>query len=135
LRDAGLTLEVSALVYFAHWITPPGAPRRYDTRFFVAYAPAGQEPVHDNEEMIESVWMSPREGVERHQAGTFKLMTPTIHTLKLFAKYENADALLAAMRALPNVPTIAPRIGKDGRRIMPGEPGYDDPQTYEWQTL
>ena len=25
LRDEGLTLEVDALVYFAHWITPPGA--------------------------------------------------------------------------------------------------------------
>ena len=126
LRDAGLTLEVSALVYFAHWITPPGAPRRYDTRFFVAHAPAGQEPVHDNEEMIESVWMSPREGVERHKAGTFKLMTPTIHTLKLFAKYETVDALLAAMRALPNVPRIAPRIDQNGRRVLPGEPGYDE---------
>jgi 8-oxo-dGTP pyrophosphatase MutT (NUDIX family) len=126
LRDAGLKLEVSALVYFAHWITPPGAPRRYDTRFFVAPAPAGQEPVHDNEEMIESVWMSPREGVERHRAGTFKLMTPTIHTLRQFATYETADALLAGMRALPNVPTIAPRIAKDGRRVLPGEPGYDE---------
>ena len=126
LRDEGLTLEVAGLVYFAHWITPRGAPRRYDTRFFVAHAPAGQEPVHDNEEMTESVWISPREAVERHRAGTFKLMTPTIHTLRLFAKYEMADALLAAMRALPDVPTMAPRIGKDGRRLLPGEPGYDE---------
>jgi hypothetical protein len=113
-------------VYFAHWITPPGAPRRYDTRFFVAPAPVGQEPMHDNEEMIESVWMSPREGVERYHAGTFKLMTPTIHTLRQFAGYETTDALLAGMRALPNVPTIAPRIAKDGRRVLPGEPGYDE---------
>ncbi len=126
LRDEGLTLEVSALVYFAHWITPPGAPRRYDTRFFVACAPAGQEAVHDNDEMVGSEWMSPRDGVERHKAGTFKLMTPTIHTLRLFARYETADALMAAMRALPDVPTIAPRIAKDGRRVLPGEPGYEE---------
>jgi 8-oxo-dGTP pyrophosphatase MutT (NUDIX family) len=126
LRDAGLRLEVAALVYFAHWITPRGAPRRYDTRFFIAHAPVGQEPVHDNEEMTESVWISPREAVERHRAGTFKLMTPTIHTLRQFAEYETADALLAGMRAIPDVPTIAPRIGKDGRRLLPGEPGYDE---------
>ncbi|MDB5808866.1 MAG: hypothetical protein JWN94_988 [Betaproteobacteria bacterium] len=125
LRDEGLTLEVDSLVYFAHWITPPGAPRRYDTRFFVAHAPAGQEAVHDNEEMTESVWINPRDGVERHKAGTFKLMTPTIHSLKLFAKYETADSLLAAMRVLPNVPRIAPRIDPSGRRVLPGEPGYD----------
>ena len=126
LRNEGFTLEVDALVYFSHWITPPGAPRRYDTRFFVAHAPAGQEPVHDNEEMVESVWMNPREGIDRHNAGTFKLMTPTIHTLRMFAKYGTADALLAAMRALPNVPRMAPRIAKDGRRVLPGEPGYDE---------
>jgi 8-oxo-dGTP pyrophosphatase MutT (NUDIX family) len=133
LRDEELTLAVDELVYFAHWITPQGAPRRYDTRFFIARAPAGQEPAHDNEETIESVWMSPREGVERHRAGTFKLMTPTIHTLREFARHDTADALIAAMRALPDVPTIAPRIGKDGRRIMPGEPGYDEAAARESQ--
>ncbi len=131
LRDAGLRLAVDTLVYFAHWITPPGAPRRYDTRFFLAHAPVGQEPVHDNDEMTESVWINPREGVERHEAGTFKLMTPTIHTLRLFAVHESADALMAAMRALPDVPTMAPRIGKDGRRIMLGEPGYEEANSPE----
>lgn len=126
LREEGLTLEVDSLVYFAHWITPPGSPRRYDTRFFVAYAPAGQEPVHDNEEMVESIWMSPRDGVARHKSGEMKLMTPTSHTLKLFARYDTADALLKGLRALPDVPCIAPRIHPSGRRVLPGEPGYDE---------
>ncbi len=131
LHDAGLQLAVDELVYFSHWITPAGAPRRYDTRFFIAQAPAGQEPAHDNEETIESIWVSPRAGVERYGAGTFKMLTPTIHTLRLFAGYESAAALIDAMRALPDVPTIAPRIGKDGRRIMPGEPGYDEAGAHE----
>ena len=131
LNDAGLKLAVDELVYFSHWITPAGAPRRYDTRFFIAEAPAGQEPVHDNEETIESVWVSPRVGVERFREGTFKLMTPTIHTLRIFAGYESAATLIDAMRALPDVPTIAPRIGKDGRRIMPGEPGYEEAGAHE----
>ena len=126
LRAENLMLAADQLVYFGHWITPVSAPRRYDTRFCVAHAPVGQEPVHDNEEMTESVWISPREAVERHLAGTFKLMTPTIHTLRQFAEYETADALLAGMRAIPDVPTIAPRIGKDGRRLLPGEPGFDE---------
>lgn len=133
LQDAGLQLAVDELVYFSHWITPAGAPRRYDTRFFVAHAPAGQEPAHDNEETIESIWISPRVGVERYREGTFKMLTPTIHTLRLFAGYESAAAVIDAMRALPNVPTIAPRIGKDGRRIMPGEPGYEEAASREAQ--
>jgi len=131
LDKAGLFLAADELIYFSHWITPAGAPRRYDTRFFVASAPAGQEPVHDNEETIESVWVRPREGVERYLKGTFKMLTPTIHTLRLFAEHETALALIDALRALPEVPTIAPRIGKNGRRIMPGEPGYEDAAAYE----
>lgn len=133
LRDEGLHLPAGELVYFSHWITPAGAPRRYDTRFFVAQAPAGQEPVHDNDETIASEWVRPQDGVERFRAGTLKMLTPTIHTLRLFAGFATAAALLDAMRALADVPTMEPRIGKDGRRIMPGEPGYDDPKTYEWQ--
>jgi 8-oxo-dGTP pyrophosphatase MutT (NUDIX family) len=39
-RDTGLTLDVSGLVYYSHWLTPPGLPKRFDTRFFVARAPA-----------------------------------------------------------------------------------------------
>lgn len=125
LADAGLTLCAEDLVYFSHWITPSGAPRRYDTRFFVARAP-DQEPAHDNEETIANVWVRPREGVEQFREGKLKMMTPTIHTLRLFAQFETAAALIDAMRALPSVPTIAPRIGANGRRIMPGEPGYAD---------
>ena len=35
-----LTLAVDLLMPFGHWITPIGPPRRFDTRFFVAAAPA-----------------------------------------------------------------------------------------------
>jgi 8-oxo-dGTP pyrophosphatase MutT (NUDIX family) len=130
LADEGLTLCAEDMVYFSHWITPAGAPRRYDTRFFVALAP-DQEPAHDNGETIANVWVRPPEGVEQFREGKLKMMTPTIHTLRLFAQFETAGALIDAMRALPNVPTIAPRIGKDGRRIMPGEAGYEEAGAHE----
>ncbi len=58
-RDEGLRLSVGDIHYFAHWITPRGAPRRYDTRFFVAAAPPGQIAAHDAGETIAEVWISP----------------------------------------------------------------------------
>src|SRR5207245_3689944 len=39
LRAERLTLATDALVYFAHWITPPIQPLRFDTRFFPAAIP------------------------------------------------------------------------------------------------
>ena len=35
-----LRLDLRGLHYFSHWLTPPGLPKRFDTRFFVALAPA-----------------------------------------------------------------------------------------------
>ena len=69
LAAEALVLDGSALSYFAHWITPVGPPRRYDTRFFVAAAPAGQVPVHDDKELVANTWVTPAEALERHRAG------------------------------------------------------------------
>ena len=60
VKREGLRLAVDRLIYFSHWITPVGAPRRYDTRFFVARAPARQAPLHDNVEAIERTRIATR---------------------------------------------------------------------------
>src|SRR5437879_11456689 len=66
LRAERLTLATDALVYFAHWITPEIQPLRFDTRFFAALMPEGQEAVADEREITEVRWLAPRsDGVER----------------------------------------------------------------------
>jgi 8-oxo-dGTP pyrophosphatase MutT (NUDIX family) len=137
---AGENLRLSAdrLVYFSHWITPVGAPRRYDTRFFIARAPDAQEPLHDNVEAIAHEWVQPARALEAHARGGFNMRTPTLKTLELFAPFESAERLIAAMRARIDVPALLPRIAKDGRRLLPGDPGYDEAATAEgrgeWRT-
>ena len=126
LRAEGLTLAVDQLVYFSHWITPAGAPRRYDTRFFVAAMPPAQAPLHDNHETISHVWVRPGAALERHGKDEFKMRFPTVRTLKEFAAYESVDALMQAMRAKRDIPTILPKISKEGGRILPGDPGYEE---------
>src|SRR5215207_9216932 len=59
LERERLRLAVDRLTYFSHWITPVTAPRRYDTRFFVAVAPEGQEALPDKVEAIHHVWVNP----------------------------------------------------------------------------
>jgi 8-oxo-dGTP pyrophosphatase MutT (NUDIX family) len=126
VREEGLRIAADRLVYFSHWITPVGAPRRYDTRFFVAEAPPAQVSLHDNRETISHVWIHPGAALDQHRAGGFKMRLPTVRTLEQFASFDHAASLLATMRVQRNVPAILPRLGKDGRRLLPGEPGYED---------
>jgi 8-oxo-dGTP pyrophosphatase MutT (NUDIX family) len=132
LENEGLTLAVDRLTYFSHWITPERAPRRYDTRFFAAIAPEGQEAAADNVEAIHHVWMNPAQAVERHHAGEFNMRTPTIRTLEAFAPFERAETLIDALRDR-RVQAIMPRIGPKGERLLPGDPGYDDVAAVEAQ--
>lgn len=125
-RSEKLCLAVGELAYFSHWITPVGAPRRYDTRFFIARAPDGQEPLHDNVEAIDHAWVQPAAALAAHARGEFNMRTPTVKTLETFARYGRVDDLLVAMRALHDIAPILPRITRDGRRVLPGEPGYDE---------
>jgi 8-oxo-dGTP pyrophosphatase MutT (NUDIX family) len=131
LQQEGLRLAVDRLVYFSHWITPVTAPRRYDTRFFLAAAPESQEPLHDNRETISHLWVNPGVALDRHRGGDFNMRTPTIRTLEQFADFSTVDSLLQGMRSQRHIPALLPRIDKRGRRLMPGDAGYEEAATAE----
>ena len=128
-RDEGLRLTVGDIHYFAHWITPRGAPRRYDTRFFVAAAPPGQIAAHDAGETIAEVWISPHDALARHRAGEIEIIFPTIRNLQAIGRFDTSAALLAAAEeASSAVPAIEPRVVPDGngmRIVLPGDPAYE----------
>jgi 8-oxo-dGTP pyrophosphatase MutT (NUDIX family) len=132
-REEELQLLVGEVHYFAHWVTPRGAPRRYDTRFFVAAAPPGQQAAHDAGETIADTWISPRRALEGHRQGEFEIIFPTIRNLQAISRFDRSGELLeAAARASSSVPTIEPRILSDGngvRIVLPGDEGYDDVPT------
>jgi 8-oxo-dGTP pyrophosphatase MutT (NUDIX family) len=128
-RDERLQLGVGDIHYFAHWITPRGAPRRYDTRFFVAAAPPGQIAAHDAGETIAEVWISPHHALARHRAGEIEIIFPTIRNLQAIGRFAtSAELLEAAARASSAVPTIEPRVVPDGngmRIVLPGDTSYE----------
>ena len=125
-RMEDLRLATDRLTYFSHWITPVGAPRRYDTRFFAAAAPNGQEPLHDAQEMVDTVWVRPHEALQRERDGTLSLRTPTIATLRQLGASSDSTSLLHALAAQKHIKAILPVIGNDGGRILPGEAGYSE---------
>jgi 8-oxo-dGTP pyrophosphatase MutT (NUDIX family) len=134
-REEKLQLQVADVHYFAHWITPRGAPRRYDTRFFVAAAPPGQQAAHDAGETIADTWITPQQALEGHRRGVFELIFPTIRNLQAISRFAtSAELLAAAARASGSVPAIEPRVISDGngvRILLPGDHGYDDGNAHE----
>jgi glyoxylase-like metal-dependent hydrolase (beta-lactamase superfamily II) len=115
-----LRLALDKLVYFGHWITPAGAPRRYDTRFFVAVAPDRQTAAHDNCETIGHAWIRPSEALERGRAGEMTIMFATVKTLELLARFDSTDALMTDARALKSIAARLPRVStaRSGRRVL-----------------
>jgi len=81
-RAENLRLAVDGMHYVSRWITPEGAPRRFDTRFFVCAAPERQTPLHDATETIAHEWVRPSEVLERHRQGAVDLMMPTQRSLE-----------------------------------------------------
>ncbi len=128
-QTEGLRLAVGAIHYFGHWITPEGAPRRYDTRFFITGAPVRQTPLHDDHEVIANEWLRPADGLARVAAGELTMMPPTTASLRAISRFATAAEALAAATEIVDVPTICPRvIATDGglRIALPGDPDYDD---------
>ncbi|NDC44842.1 MAG: hypothetical protein EBZ55_01975 [Actinobacteria bacterium] len=117
--------------YVSHWITPVGEPRRFDTRFFLAQMPEGQEPLHDDRETINSLWVTPESALERSARGELVMLPPTTRNLEFLAPHATTASVLDAARALGTPKAILPqlRVDAEGKVIgvaMPGDADYRD---------
>ncbi|MGC9155218.1 MAG: NUDIX hydrolase [Ferrimicrobium sp.] len=110
VQHLDLVLDVGALIYVAHWITPEGAPRRFDTRFFLARVPPQQLATPDRSEIVGEVWITPERALDAYYQGQFELVLPTVKNLEFLASFGDVETLLAAARALTSVPPIQPRF-------------------------
>jgi glyoxylase-like metal-dependent hydrolase (beta-lactamase superfamily II)/8-oxo-dGTP pyrophosphatase MutT (NUDIX family) len=124
-QSFGIHLAADRIAYLDHWLTPPGVPKRYDTRFFVTEAPELQVASQDDHETDAQLWLTPAEGLARRKE--LKLAPPTYKILELLQRLGDVDAVLAHARALPSVPCTMPRLAtgfKGLRPVMPDEPPY-----------
>jgi len=127
MRREGLLLDLRGLEYVAHWVTPVGPPRRYDTRFFVAKAPVGQIATHDAGETVADQWLRPHDALRAHERGEFEMMFPTVRNLEAIASFENAQAVLTYARSLATIPRTEPQIvERDGKIVIltAGDEGF-----------
>ena len=121
----GARLTADRLVYCAHWITPLGVPKRFDTRFFVAEAPAGQEVLLARDELSDHAWVTPQAALADTQR--FHLVPVTRRVLQSIAGFTRVQECLDHFRQLAHIPVVQPwrALGAAGSRVvMPWDPSY-----------
>lgn len=121
-------VEPANLVKFSQWITPREIAIRFDTHFFLAPLPEGQEPAVDGVECVDLRWYAPADALEAHRRDELALVFPTIKHLEQLAPFASSAELLeyaSGREVLPVVPRVI-REGEIARVVLPGEPGYDD---------
>lgn len=122
-------LDARALVPWVRWVTPEISPKRFDARFFLARAPAGQEPRVDGSEATEGLWIAPQEALRRWEDGNMQLAPATAKSIDALATFATvADALAAAAKRPP--PVAMPVVwNEDGRAFisLPGDPRHSLP--------
>jgi 8-oxo-dGTP pyrophosphatase MutT (NUDIX family) len=126
-EEAGIALSDAAeLVKFSRWLTPDVVKTRFDTHFFLATLPAGQEPRVDGQECVEYGWFTPRGALDAYAAERIALVFPTIKHLEQLCAFATALELLEHARGR-TVEPVQPHIvlaGEVARVVLPGEPGY-----------
>lgn len=132
-----LRLALDALVHYAHWVTPPVDTRRFDTRFFVTRVPPHQNPVHDDREATDSMWIRPADAIDAVGRGDILLPPPTRASLRELERFTSVEAALRWAHTR-TVYRREPRIATDAdgtrRMVLPGDPTLPEPEPVAFET-
>ena len=100
---------------------------RFDTHFFLAPLPAGQEPRVDGEECVDLGWFTPQRALEAHRDGEIVLVFPTIKHLEQLRRLRLGRTSCSSYARGREVQPVEPKVvleGEVARVLLPGEPGY-----------
>lgn len=124
-------LSLGQLVPFARWVTPAAEQRRFDARFFLIAAPAGQEAKPCETETIHGFWASPQEILAQFDRGEIQLAPPTTRCLELLASVSAGGvAAVMASAAAQTLEPICPKFvpGDPPFLALPGDPAHEVPE-------
>jgi endoribonuclease LACTB2 len=97
VRELGVVLDASRLLFAGRWLTPPFSPLRFDNRFFLLEHPPGAPEPEASAEAIEAGWVRPGEVVERWRRGEVIAAPPILHLCRVLAE-DGIEAGLPRLR-------------------------------------
>jgi glyoxylase-like metal-dependent hydrolase (beta-lactamase superfamily II)/8-oxo-dGTP pyrophosphatase MutT (NUDIX family) len=112
LASRGVFLHAPELAYLDHWITSPIAPRRFDTRFFVAIAPPGQTGSSDECEAVHTTWLRPTEALDLLGRQQMQIAAATESVLREVSRFGSAGEMFAYARDKRDIETNRPAVAQ-----------------------
>lgn len=127
LREAGVGLDLDALVPFARWRPAHAHMRIFDTRFYLARCPDdAPEASVDHTENSRLTWATARQVLSDADAGRCAIIFPTRRNLERLARFDSYAEAVAHARQTP-VRTVTPwEEDRNGVRYLciPQDLGY-----------
>ncbi len=120
-------LALDQIHYYAHWITPEARPQRFDTYFFVARHPVGQEAIHDQKETTAGTWITPKDALKENLTGEVILSPPTLRTLEDLSRLKTIDEVFESLQGKEIRPVlpILTKVSGEAVLIFPWDPEYE----------
>ncbi|HYS55698.1 MAG TPA: NUDIX hydrolase [Thermoanaerobaculia bacterium] len=116
-EETGIQLvDLEKFVWTAHWITPVGMPKRFDTYFFLACTDRMTVAAPSDGEIADATWIAPAEAVERHMRGEFPLVFPTLKNLEAIVGFRTSGELIESRRKAEIGTTRPMIVVEDGRK-------------------
>jgi 8-oxo-dGTP pyrophosphatase MutT (NUDIX family) len=127
LADAGARLDLSALVPWAQWHPRFESHRRFDTRFYIARHDGDRSVSVDVDEVGHARWLHAEQAIAESEAGTAKVIFPTLCNLERLAAYPAFDEAAAHALTITRGP-ISPfmEVDAEGEQwvCIPDDGGY-----------
>ena len=117
MAEKGLSAAVDDLTMVSRWVTPSGAPRRFDTRFYLVGCEHAPEVVIDTDELVAHQWIDPVVAIEGNAAGEFEMMLPTIAHLRWLSRWNSIADAVASATGADGRTAIRPSRAEDGSFI------------------
>jgi 8-oxo-dGTP pyrophosphatase MutT (NUDIX family) len=121
-----LLFALDQLHYYTHWITPEARSERFDTYFFLARYPSGQEASPDQKETTAGVWLTPRKALEENLTGEVILSPPTLKTLEDLSRFRSTEDIFHSLKKediQPILPVLT-KISDHALLVFPWDPEY-----------